>query len=237
MTNLFIKPEWTTQVGDGPDGWQTTWKNGLGIAPLPGVEWKAPRVEVAEGVVHFKLENGALWADITQQVSVVAGAVYHLSVEAEPQLRHEGNPANDPLSGEIAVIAGNLAWRGTDAFPNNVWTPLAVDVTAVGTGLTRLGWSVRLRHQLDQNWYHLRLPKLEVVSLPATPDGTAPSTNPPPPPPPGDGGEPTDEFAVLTGLATSFDLDTNLLVSVLGRMKKTRDAMLTEMVRLRNLPG
>src|SRR3990172_12753425 len=210
MINLFIKPEWTTQVGDGPDGWQTTWKNGLGIAPLPGVEWKAPRVEVAEGVVHFKLENGAPWADITQQVSVVAGGVYRLSIEAEPQLRHGGNPANDPLSGEIAVIAGNLAWRGTDAFPNNVWTPLAVDVTAVGTGPARLGWSVRLRHQLDQNWYHLRLPRLEVISLPATPggvppaapDGTAPSTNPPPTPPPG-GGEPIDELAVLTQLATS----------------------------------
>ena len=54
---------------------------------------------------------------------------------------------------------------------------------------------------------------------------------------PPDGGEPTDQFAVLTGLATSFDLDTNLLASVLGRIKKTRDAMLTEMVRLRNLPG
>ena len=57
-----------------------------------------------------------------------------------------------------------------------------------------------------------------------------------PPPPPGDGGEPTDELAVLTQLATSFDLDTNLQRSITARMEHTRDAMLTEMVRLRNLP-
>ena len=148
------------------------------VSSLPDVEWKAPRIEVAEGITHFKLENGALWADTTQQVNLVAGGVYRLSVEAEPQLRHGGNPANDPLSGEIAVIAGNLVWRGTDVFPNNVWTPLVVNVTAVGTGPARLGWSVRLRHQLDQNWYHLRLPKLEVVSLPTPPPGGG--SNPPP---------------------------------------------------------
>jgi len=199
MTNLFIKPEWTTQVGDGPDGWQVTWRNGLNISPLPDVEWKAPRVEVGAGIVHFKLENGALWADTAQQVNLVAGGVYRLSVEAEPQLRHDGNPANDPLSGEIAVIAGNLTWRGTDVFPNNVWTPLAVEVTAVGTGPARLGWSVRLRHQLDQNWYHLRLPKLEIVSLPPT--------NPPPTPPPGDDGNPpltTTAFDRLQKLTTGL---------------------------------
>ena len=224
-TNLFLKPEWTTRE-EVFANWSIEWRNGLGVSPLPEVEWKAPRVEVDSGVVHFKLENGALWADITQDVSVVAGGVYRLSVEAEPQLRHGGNPATDRLSGEIAAYTGaNPVWRGTDFFPNNAWRPFVADVTAATIGQVKIGWSVRLRHALDQNWYHLRNPRLEVVSLPTpAPEGDAP-TNPPTPI--------TVDLAMLTTLVGAVESDVNLSNSINTRIQAGLDAIKTEMIRLR----
>ena len=58
-----------------------------------------------------------------------------------------------------------------------------------------------------------------------------------PPPPPGDGGESTDALAVLTNLVTGLEGDIDLSERVNVMLRARMDAIKTEMVRLRNLPG
>lgn len=219
-TNLFQHPEWMIKLGDGPEGWTASSHNGSDTLDGAVVDWKRPNLAVDAGKCSIWLNNGALWAAVTQIVPLVVGATYRLSCTYKADLQHGGVLAGDVLSGEFR-FSGVSDWTtgailpfGQDRFPNVTFQ--------AAVALASLGFEVRGRHQLDVNRFHLSLPLLELVSLPNDPGVP---TNPPAPT--------TDKYASLLLLLDERDAMIRVMADQVTKFQYGGQGLRAEVERLK----
>lgn len=221
-TNLFQHSEWTTRIGNDPEGWTVGSHNGKETLDGVEVDWKRPNLGVADGKCSISLNNGALWASVAQTVPLVVGATYKLSCTYQADLKHGGVVAGDVLSGEFRFagvsdwVTGAILPFGQDRFPNTTFIAISTSAS--------LGYEVRGRHQLDQNRFHLSLPLLELVSSPNDPGVP---TNPPPAPPT------VDRYASLLLMLDEHDAMVRVQADQVTKMQYAGQGLRAEVERLK----
>ena len=224
MTNLFRNPTFTNLTD-----WKLTALD-ASAARVPGQthDWGTPSVTPLSPAVDIHLSFTPFWCAFYQTVTgLTVGAMYKISWEVLATMTHPDvnpQPATDPVSWEARIKAGNAFgdWRdGSSLIYNTRVTLSATHVPASATD--SIGIELRARHSLFRNHFTLSNPVLELASSPA--------------PAPGGGCVPTDKLALLTTLVTALDVRIGLVEAVANGLKADRDAILTELLRIRNLPN
>jgi len=249
-----------------PNGWYFEFVEGL-HPRLPeqdaNAPWLAPELTFrsANGAVHGQTATEALpLSELDLYLAPDAPVVYHAFKAFGIQMWELGTrdvrPAGDykfsiELFNDVYFSRNQqkvppddpraMEWRislGTDTDEAIAWMPSndgfrkwrTVERTFIHPGgQLDVSLEVRARWGVDTVGAFLRRPSLVALNAPPTP--------PVPPTPPPGGGVATDKLALLTTLVTALDVRIGLVEAVVNGLKADRDAILTELLRIRNLPA
>lgn len=227
MPNLFRNPQLLNPSQPDPAvpitlaaDWRLTWLDR--VEPVDGqdVTFKRPTAATADGAVSVALEYGAFWCALTQDfTNLIPQAVYKISWTVAQHMEHSG--PLDVVSTEARIKTSGMAGPWENGAKLLLGVPVVIAATFTASAPSdAIGIELRARHGLQRNRFVLSSPLLELVSSPSAP--------------PSSGGAPIDHFAVLTTLVTALDVRIQIVEAMLAGLRADRDAILTEIMRLRN---